>query len=132
MPVRSEPVHLHVDVSRWPVVHLRCVGRASDREWTGHLREIEEKVLARREPFVHVVDQTRGERPDPLQRSLIVQHQLRMEPRYRDFCRGEVYVTTPEMHSVMSVVFSQARPPYPYTFVETIDEATRWAVGRLV
>jgi hypothetical protein len=131
MPVRTEAAHLQVDVSRWPVVQLTCVGRASDHQWAGHLREIEEKVLARREPFVHVIDQTRGELPDPVQRSLIVRHQLRMEPRYRAYCRGEVYVATPEMQQVMCTVFSQAKPPYPYTFVESLDEAARWAETRL-
>jgi hypothetical protein len=131
MPVRTEAAHLQVDVSRWPVVQLKCVGRPSDHQWAGHLREIEEKVLSRREPFVHVIDQTRGELPDPVQRSLIVRHQLRMEPHYRAYCRGEVYVTTPEMQRLMCTVFSQARPPYPYAFVENLDEAARWVEVRL-
>ena len=128
MPVlRTETIHLQVDTTAWPVVMLTCVGRATDAEWTGHLREIEEKVLARREPFVQVIDQTRIVAPDPIQRSLIVRHQIQMEHRYRQFCRGEVYVAPADMQIVISSVFCQARPPYPYIFVETMDEALQWA-----
>ena len=131
MAVRTDSIHLQVDTSAWPVVHVRCVGRASDAEWAGHLREIEEKVLARREPFVQVIDQTRIVAPDPIQRAIIVRHQLQMEHRYKQFCRGEVYVAPAEMQLVMSSVFCQARPVYPYAFVENLDEATRWAAERL-
>ena len=131
MPARAETIHLQVDTSKWPVVFLTCVGRASDAEWTGHLREIEEKVLARREPFVQVIDQTRIIAPDPIQRSMIVRHQIHMEHRYKQFCRGEVYVAPAEVQLVISSVFCQARPAYPYTFVETMDEALRWAKGQL-
>jgi hypothetical protein len=131
MPVRTEAIHLQVDTTAWPVVVLTCVGRASDAEWTGHLREIEEKVLARREPFVQVIDQTRIVAPDPIQRSLIVRHQIQMEHRYKQFCRGEVYVAPTEVQIVFSSVFCQARPPYPFTFAETMDEALRWAQAHL-
>ena len=131
MTFRTASIHLQVDTSTWPVVRVTCVGRASDAEWTGHLREIEEKVLARREPFVQVIDQTRIVAPDPIQRAFIVRHQLQMEHRYKQFCRGEVYVAPPEMQVVMSAVFCQARPVYPYAFVENVDEATQWAKSRL-
>jgi len=131
MPARTEAASLSVDFSRWPVVLLRYSGHATDGEWTGHLCEIEQRVLARREPFVHVIDQRRGRPVDPIQRALIVNHQVRMEDRYRRFCRGEVYVAPPEMRPVMAAVFSQARPAYPYAFVDTLDEAMSWAAERL-
>ena len=131
MAVHVERAHLQVDTSRWPLVQITCAGRASDAEWTGHLREIEQKVLGRREVFVQVIDQTRMVAPDPIQRAIIVRHQLQLEHRYREFCRGEAYVAGEDMQVVMSAVFCQARPAYPYVFVQTIDEAAQWARTRL-
>ena len=131
MPLRRDDTHLSVDTSRWPIVVLTYRGSATDKEWAGHLREIEEKVLDRRERFVHVIDQSRGHVPDPFKRAIIVGHQLKMESRYRKYCLGEAYVAAPDMHRAMAPVFQQAKPPYPCAFVETFDEAMRWAKERI-
>jgi hypothetical protein len=127
----TAPTVLTVDTSHWPMVELTYSGTPSDSELTGHLREIEERVLARREPFVQVIDQREGSMPDAIQRALIAEHQRRMEDAYRDYCRGEVYIVSKETRQAMTAVFWLAPPPYPYAFVETTPEAVAWARQRL-
>jgi hypothetical protein len=122
---------LSVDTTRWPIVFLTYSGSATDQEWAGHLREIEEKVLDRREPFVQIIDQTRGQLPDPFKRAIIVGHQLKMESRYRQYCLGEAYVANEDMRRGMAPVFCQARLPYPYTFADSLEEAMVWVKARL-
>jgi hypothetical protein len=122
---------LLVDTSRWPLAVLTYAGRPSNEQLEEHLKEIEEKVLARGDYFVQVIDQSRGEMPDALQRSLIAQHQERMEAQYTKYCLGEAYVVTPQIRGAMVAVFWLAKPPYPYTFVDTLGEAVAWARTRL-
>jgi len=122
---------LFVDTSRWPLVVLTYAGQPTDEQLANHLKEIEENVLGRREPFVQVIDQTRGEQPDPIQRAMIADHQLKMDAAYRAYCIGEVYISTPAMRGAMVAVFWQAKPPYPYAFVEAVDDALRWAEARM-
>jgi len=120
-----------VDVADWPLVLLTYAGSPSEAQLSAHLREIEEKVLARKQAFVQVIDQSHGEMPDALQRRLIVDHQTRMDAVYRRYCRGEVYVVAPKNRGAMIAVFWMAKPAYPYTFVDTLDEALSWARARL-
>ena len=125
------PTVLSVDVSGWPIVQLIYSGTPGDADLAAHLGEIEEKVLARRQPFVHVIDQRRGSMPDAIQRALIADHQRRMEDAYRAYCRGEVYVVSKQTRQAMTAVFWLAPPRYPYAFVETLPEAMDWARGRV-
>ncbi|HWL89303.1 MAG TPA: hypothetical protein VNO21_26045 [Polyangiaceae bacterium] len=118
---------LTVDVARWPIVVLTYEGKPAHCVLAEHLREIEEKVLSVREPFVQVIDQTQGDIPDALQRAQIAEHQAKMGDAYRRFCVGEAYVCSSRMRSAMIAVFWQAPPPYPYTFVRTLTEALAWA-----
>jgi len=122
---------LTVDTSRWPMVVLTYSGQPSDEQLAEHLREIEERVLSRHERFVQVIDQSRGQQPDPIQRAMIADHQRKMDAAYRDYCLGEVYIAPPAMRGAMVAVFWQAKPPYPYAFVEAVDEAVRWAESRM-
>ncbi|HEV8629991.1 MAG TPA: hypothetical protein VGV61_06710 [Thermoanaerobaculia bacterium] len=126
----SPPI-LSVDVSRWPLAILTYTGKPTNGELEAHLREVEEKVLGRHEPFVQIVDQRRGEMPDPVQRAMIADHQLRMEKEYAEYCLGEAYVVTPQIRGGMVAVFWRAAPPYPYAFVDTLAEAMAWVEERL-
>lgn len=125
------PTVLLVNTARWPMVELIYSGTPSDAQLASHLGEIEEKVLARREPFVHIIDQRQGTMPDAIQRALIADHQRRMEDAYREYCRGEVYIVSKETRQAMTAVFWLAPPPYPYAFVESTTEARAWAKQRL-
>jgi hypothetical protein len=127
----TSPTVLTVDTSGWPMVELVYRGTPSDSALSEHLREIEEKVLARREPFVQIIDQREGTMPDAIQRALIAEHQRRMEDAYRDYCRGEVYIVSKQTRQAMTAVFWLAPPPYPYAFVETPPEAFAWARERM-
>src|SRR5262245_49233117 len=120
-----------VDVRDWPLVRLTYAGSPSETQLAAHLREIEEKVLARKQPFVQVIDQRYGAMPDALQRKLIVEHQTRMDAVYARYCIGEAYVVAPQNRGAMVAVFWMAKPPYPYTFVDTLDEALAWGRARL-
>src|SRR2546428_368269 len=80
---------LTVDVARWPIVVLTYAGKPSLPQLANHLREIEEKVLSRRERFIQIIDQTQGEIPDAMQRALIAEHQSKMEGVYEQYCVGE-------------------------------------------
>jgi len=121
---------LTVDVARWPIVVLTYAGKPSLPQLANHLRELEEKVLSRKERFVQIIDQTQGEIPDAMQRALIAEHQSKMEELYEQYCVGEVYVCTSRMRSAMIAVFWRAKPQYAYTFVDTFAEAARWARQR--
>jgi hypothetical protein len=123
---------LTVDTSAWPLVVLTYAGQPRPEEVRDHLREIEDEVLARERPFVQVVDLSRAVRPQAQQRLLIAEHQNDNEERYERFCLGEAYVVpSAELKGAMTGVFFAARPPYPYTFVGTVDEAREWARERL-
>ena len=127
----TPPTVLTVNTSHWPMVELIYSGTPSDSELTEHLREIEEKVLGRREPFVQIIDQREGSMPDAIQRALIAEHQRRMEDAYRSYCRGEVYIVSKQTRQAMTAVFWLAPPPYPYAFVDSAPEARTWARERL-
>lgn len=127
----SEVATLLVNTSDWPVVVLTYAGRPSHPELEAHLDEIEQRVLKRKAPFVHVIDQRRGVMPDAVQRALIAKHQERMDAVYARFCLGEAYIVTPESRAAMTAVFWLAKPPYPYTFVDTMPEARAWAEARI-
>jgi len=122
---------LTVDTSRWPLVLLTFSGKPTDQQVADHLKEIEERVLGRRERFVQIVDQRRGEPPDAVQRALIAEHQKEMEHVYRRCCLGEAYVVSPETQRAMVAVFWMAKPLYPYTFLESLGEAIEWAQQKL-
>jgi hypothetical protein len=130
-PPAKPPTVLAVDVGGWPIVQLVYSGTPSDSDVAAHLVEIEEKVLGRRQPFVHVIDQRRGSMPDAIQRALIADHQRRMEDAYRTYCRGEVYIVSKQTRQAMTAIFWLAPPPYPYAFVETVPEAFDWARERV-
>src|SRR5262249_14340379 len=119
-PTPAGAAVLSVDVSRWPLAVLTYAGKPTEQQFADHLREVEETGLARREPFVQVINQKHGERPDAFQRALVADHQKRMEHLYREFCLGEAYVVSSEMKGAMVAVFWMAKPPYPYTFVESV------------
>jgi hypothetical protein len=125
------PAILTVDVKRWPIVVLTCVGSATDEQLNEHLREIEEKVLARAKPFVQIIDQRRAEWPNAIQRGIIADHQARMDAVYRKYCLGEAYIVNAEWRKAMTAVFWLAKPPYPYVFLDTFDQATEWANARI-
>lgn len=122
---------LTVDTSRWPMVFLTYEGQPDDEALRAHLDEIERQVLGRRRTFVQIVDQLRGERPNPVQRAIIARHQGRMADLYQRYCRGQVYVATPELRSAMVAVFWREPPRYPYTFATTMEQALAWAKERL-
>lgn len=122
---------LTVDTSRWPLVVLTYEGQPTDDVLQAHLEEIEREVLARRQPFVQIVDQLRGERPNPVQRAIIARHQGRMAELYQRYCKGEAYVAGPELRSAMVAVFWREPPRYPYTFAASMDQALAWARERL-
>ena len=122
---------LAVDTSRWPLVLLTHEGQATDEALRAHLDEVEREVLGRRRFFVQVVDQLRGERPNPIQRTIIARHHGRMAELYQRYCRGQAYAAGPELRSAMVAVFWREPPRYPYTFVATMEEALAWARERL-
>jgi len=130
-PRAKGPTVLTVDTRRWPIVELVYSGTPSDSDLATHLGEIEAKVLARRQPFVHIIDQRDGSMPDAIQRALIADHQRRMEDAYREYCRGEVYIVSKETRQAMTAVFWLAPPPYPYAFMASASEALAWAKERL-
>ncbi len=125
-----EPLLL-VDTSQWPIVVLTFEGSPSNGQVVDHLKEVEEKVLARRRPFVQIVDQRRGLMPSASQRALISEHQARMAPLYAEYCLGEAYVASRELRGAMRAVFWLAPPSYPHAFLDTLDEAFAWAGERL-
>jgi hypothetical protein len=131
-PSPSGVARLVVDMSRWPLVVLTHAGQPTDEQLAAHLDEIERTVLARRAPFVQVIDQSRGEMPSPQQRALIAAHQAKMDEFYARYCRGEAYVVAPAIRGAMVAVFWIAKPPYPYVFVDSLDEALEWARRALV
>lgn len=124
------PFVLSVDLARWPIVLLTYAGTPTDDAVRAHLAEVEDKVLARRQPFVQIIDQTRGAPPDPIQRALIVDHQKRMRDAYAAYCLGEVYVAPPDVRGAMVAVFWMEQPPYPHAFVGNLAEALVWARAR--
>ncbi|MDX2000113.1 MAG: hypothetical protein SF066_20535 [Thermoanaerobaculia bacterium] len=130
-PDKTTWTHLKVDLGRWPLVLLTYSGLPSDPELEGHLLEIETRVLARRQPFVHLIDQSLGEMPTPTQRALIAQHQARCIEEYRRYCLGEAYLVPPQMRGAMTAVFWRVPPPYPYAFLQTRAEALRWCEERM-
>jgi hypothetical protein len=113
------------------MVVLTYAGAPTGRELKRHLDEIERDVLAKREPFVQIIDQQRGQVPDAMQRALIAEHQGRMDAVYARYCCGEAYVVTAESRAAMTAVFWLAKPPYPYVFVDTMDEAVAWCRTRM-
>lgn len=125
------PVLLRVDTLRWPLVVLTHIDSPTTPELAAHLREIEDEVLARDAPFVQIIDQSRAQVPDAVQRALIAEHQQRMEDAYRRNCLGEAYVVSTRNRGAMVAVFWLAKPPYPYVFLDTMREATEWAAARL-
>ena len=118
---------LSVDVSQWPLVVLTTNGSPTESELEQHLLEIETEVLARGQGFVQIIDQRQADSLNALQRSIIAEHQERMDEAYTRFCRGEAYVTDEKMKGVMIAVFWQAKPTYPYRFFAHFDEAQAWA-----
>ena len=122
---------LGVDASRWPLVVLTYAGAPTKQQLAEHLREIEQNVLERRRPFAQVVDQRTGQSPDAAQRAMIAAHQNQYSFAYAKYCLGEAYVATKSVRLAMQGVFWVAKLPYPYVFVETLDEAVAWAEERL-
>ncbi len=118
---------LTVDVSQWPLVVLTTNGSPTESELEQHLLEIENEVLGRGQGFVQIIDQRRADSLNALQRSIIAEHQERMDEAYTRLCRGEAYVTDAKMKGVMIAVFWQAKPAYPYRFFDRFDEAQAWA-----
>jgi hypothetical protein len=122
---------LSVDLSQWPIVVLSCAGNPPVAEWAQHLREIETRVLARRRPFVQIIDQRAAEPLDAARRALIASHQNRMSFSYAEWCLGEAYVASARMRSAMTAVSWVATLPYAHVFVDTLEEGVTWARERV-
>lgn len=123
---------LSVDVRAWPLVRIRHLGEPSDAEVDAHLQEIESRILSRGEAFGMVIDQARAQRPTPIQREMIAEHQERNAGAYGRLCQGEAYVCPdPAMRGGMIAVFWRCAPEYPYTFVDSDAEAESWVRERL-
>lgn len=122
---------LRVDTSRWPLVMLTYAGAPTKQQMAEHLREIETNVLDRRRHFAQVIDQRHGQSPDAAQRALIAAHQNQYNCAYASYCLGEAYVAPKSTRIAMQGVFWQATLPYPYVFVETLEDAVAWAEERL-
>ena len=119
--------YLTVDVTAWPLVTLTTVGSPTDEQLLAHLKEIEDKVLARGADFVQIVDQREAETLDAAQRAIIAEHQECMKDLYAEHCLGEAYVADQRMKGIMIAVFWQAKPLYPYRFFDELEEAASWA-----
>jgi hypothetical protein len=130
-PPPSDEATVTVDTSKWPLVVLTYAGKPDQELLARHLKEVEDRVLTRGEPFVQIIDQSRGEMPDAVQRAMIAAHQRKMDRAYRKFCLGEAYVVSPNIGGAMVAVFWLAKPPCPYTFVEDFGAALAWAQARL-
>jgi len=113
------------------LVVLTYAGKPDQKLLARHLKDVEDRVLARGEPFVQIIDSSRGEMPDAVQRAMIAAHQRKMDRAYRNLCLGEAYVVSPNIRGAMVAVFWVAKPPYPYTFVENFPAALAWAQARL-
>jgi hypothetical protein len=132
MPVEDRPKPTaSVDVSHWPVVILTYSGNPAIPQVAEHLREIETRVLARRRPFVQIVDQRAGEPLDPARRALVASHQNRMSFSYAEYCLGEAYVASASMRSTMTAVAWVAKLPYPHVFVDTLEQGIAWGRERV-
>ena len=118
---------LKVDTTEWPIVFLTTVGSPTDEQLREHLKDIEREVLQRGQKFVQIVDQRESEILNAGQRAIIAEHQATMEDHYASSCLGEAYVSDKKMQGVMIAVFWQAKPPYPYRFFESLEEAREWA-----
>ena len=119
--------YLTVDVASWPIVTLTTAGSPTDDQLRQHLKEIETQVLHQSRDFVQIIDQRKAETLHAGQRAIIAEHQLEMADLYGRYCRGEAYVASETMKGVMIAVFWQAKPPYPYQFFETLQDAEVWA-----
>ncbi len=128
----SRSGELTVEIGAWPLVRIQHIGEPSDDLVAAHLNEIEEVVLARKDAFGMIVNQSAASRPTPVQRAMIAEHQTRNAERYRLHCVAEAYITPdPALRGGMIAVFWRSAPDYPYIFVDTDSEAESWVRDHL-
>jgi hypothetical protein len=121
-----------VDDSRRPIVTVRFIGSVTDEEFHAYLREMEERVLGRKQPYVSIYDATLAVPTPATQRKM----QAEWLRQHRDIlvrCSlGVAFVIrSPLVRGVLTAILWMQPLEWPHVVVPTVADAEAWVRARL-
>ncbi|HSC88484.1 MAG TPA: STAS/SEC14 domain-containing protein [Polyangiaceae bacterium] len=120
------------DDSRWPIVVSRAEGESTDADMEDYLSMLE-RMLARRERHVIIVDATGGKLLKGQHRKALAEWTRQNEAALRRYRAGLALVTSSAvLRGMITAVYWLTPAPFPYQPVSNMDEAWRWAEAQLV
>lgn len=122
---------IEVDEKLWPLVVFRYEGPLSMQDLEALVARLSE-ILARREPYVAIVDGRKSQGMTPEQRQHQADWMKRNDAQLRKYCLGSAFVVTSALARLtLNVIVVLKPPPLPYTVVSTLEAAAVWAADRL-
>jgi hypothetical protein len=116
-----------IDNSQWPITIMTGVGEGTSDDVTRYL-EIQDKVIARRQPHVLIWDVRRGSQVKPSLRRRLTAWIKENEDALSKYRIGFAFVSSSFVLRGMSkAVLSIVSQPYPYKFFNELEEAITWA-----
>ncbi len=119
------------DDSAWPIVVSRASGESTDEDMAGYLL-MGERLLARRQPHVLIVDATAGRSLNSVHRKMVAEWNSRYSVALRRYRVGLVLVTPSALlRGMVTAIYWVSPAPFPYQPVATLEEAVAWANQQL-
>jgi hypothetical protein len=131
-PCAMEPSgRIETDFTRWPIAIHRTIGSPSSAEVDAFVQRADD-ILKRRQTHVVIFDSLLSDLPSPYMRQRSMDWMKRSSAELPKFCVGTVLViSSPAIRFVLSAVLLTKAHTTPLHVCSTIDEAIRWAEGRL-
>lgn len=122
---------LTTDESRWPIVVHTTIGIPSDAQLDAFMRRADE-ILARRQPYVVVFDNSQGGRATSYMRERTKEWLKARGPELSQHCLGTALVIrSAALRFVLSTVMFVWPAPVPAEVFGTLEEALAWARSKL-
>lgn len=117
---------IECDESRWPVVVYRTVGIPSEHQVDAFIRHAD-MMLARREPYAVVFDNTQSGRVPPYLRKAAASWLETNQATLSKHCHGTALVfRSAALRFVMSTVMLVVSHPVGHEVFGDVDSAVRW------
>jgi hypothetical protein len=131
LPKTPRDAAIDTDESRWPLVVITFRGVPTDEEFEAYL-EGQTRIVQRRERFASLVDARQAGQMPPVQRRIQAEWMQQHHDALRSFALGVSFaIESPIVRGVLTAILWLAPLPQPYYIAATMEDAERWAVGRL-
>lgn len=124
--------HPWIDDSRAPIYIARVPNTISDEELSAFLEHQDKRIQQFNHPFAHIMVLGKITGMSPKQRAMWAEADLKGREIDKKWNCGQAFVIASAIQrATIRFVYFVQPPVYPYTVVETMNEAVGWAIKKL-